>query len=68
MIEELQDLADLIISTRDFCGNEGDAVRQWESDNGRKITREERQAVFAEVNSKWRKSQQSAAVMEAYLV
>jgi hypothetical protein len=52
LVSELSDAIDALLTTRDFCGDEADALREWQRDN-RKLTEIERIAVREELASKW---------------
>jgi len=60
-MNELIDCANSIISTRDFCGNERQALRDWQADY-RKLSSNEIAAVWAIVNNKWADFQKAAGV------
>lgn len=59
--DRLNDAAQAIVETRDFCGNENDALNQWQDDNG-KLSPAERAQVRAMADDLWRKSQLDAGV------
>lgn len=61
MNPELRDLVSILIQTRDFCGNEREALREWQLEN-RRLTEEERFDVAAEVSRRWREAQREAGV------
>jgi hypothetical protein len=52
LVSELSDAVDALLTTRDFCGNEAEALRAWQREN-RKLTEDERFAVREELASKW---------------
>lgn len=56
---ELNDAVETILNTRDFCGNEREALLDWQDEN-RRLTPEERTSVWAAVEWHWRKSQVEA--------
>lgn len=58
----INDAAQVIINTRDFCGNEADALREWQFEN-RKLTAAERKQVWELVERKWRGFQIEAGVL-----
>jgi len=43
--DELNDIIALLLDTRDMCGSEREALRDWQADN-RKLSTEERGAVW----------------------
>jgi hypothetical protein len=53
---ELEDAASVIVTTRDFCGNEVEALRDWEADH-RVLSDQERFTVVERANQIWRASQ-----------
>lgn len=57
----LTDAVETILNTRAFCGNEAEALREWQAENG-KLTVAERAEVWAAVETAWRKSQLEAGV------
>lgn len=57
----LYDAASAIVACRDLCGNEREALRDWEGDN-RKLTRLERNGVYLLADRMWRESQIKAGV------
>lgn len=60
-VAELADAAQAIVTARDFCGDETQALRDWEADNGR-LTEPERQIVRDHAERIWRASQRAAGV------
>lgn len=58
----LYDAANAIVAARDFCGNEREALREWEGDN-RQLTRLERNGVRLIADRLWRESQSKAGVV-----
>lgn len=59
MKPELLEAVTALLVTRDFCGNEFDALRQWEREN-RSLSPEERLAVRGEVNKQWQEIREEA--------
>lgn len=51
----LQDAAQAVLNARDFCGNEAQALRDWESENW-KLTEYEKFKVFQIVQEEWKTS------------
>ena len=49
----MKELIEIILDTRDFCGNESEAISDWESENG-KLSEHQRAKVLIEVNQEWR--------------
>jgi hypothetical protein len=60
-VAELADAVRTIIACRDLCGNEAEALRDWEADN-RKLTEPERAIVRKNVEREWRGWQKAAGV------
>ena len=60
----MEELIETILSTRDFCGNESEAIMEWESENG-KLSEHQRAKVWLEVGQEWKLSQLSANVKHA---
>ena len=58
--QHIQTAVDTIINTRDFCGDERQALRDVESDNRIRFTTEEKQEIWARVNGTWKESQIAA--------
>lgn len=61
-MEHIETLAEAIVSARDFCGNEREALYDSASDLGIKVTKEIRAAAFAEANKIWSENQRAAGV------
>lgn len=55
----LGDLVQIMVNTRDFCGNVFEAVREWEDENG-KLTEDERRETYREFLAVWAKFEQMA--------
>jgi hypothetical protein len=62
MNHEIIEAAEVITNTRQFCGNEAEALREWQTEN-RKLTATERAAVWQLVDRNWRKDQIAAGVI-----
>jgi hypothetical protein len=62
MTDKLQYIADIVINTRDFCGNEREAMLDAAHDLGIKLTSKGVQAVNALVNDQWAEYQHLAGV------
>lgn len=60
-IAELADATRAIISCRDFCGDEAQTLKDWESKN-RRLTDTERRIVRANADKEWGKWQKVAGV------
>lgn len=58
---ELIDAVQILVSTRDLCGDEREALRDWEADN-RRLTDEERRIVRHHVEVEWAAHQRAAGV------
>ncbi|MCH9712688.1 MAG: hypothetical protein K0U20_08710 [Proteobacteria bacterium] len=56
-------IADAVITTRDFCGNETEAMLDTAFDMGVRLTAKGRRAVMAVVNNKWADFQKAAGVV-----
>ena len=52
LVSELSDAVDALLAARDFCGDEAEALREWQREN-RKLSELERIAVREELASKW---------------
>ena len=59
MKRTLGDLVQVMINTRDLCGNVSHAVRDWEDENG-KLTFEERCSAFEEFSRLWSEFERQA--------
>jgi len=53
-----------ILQTRDFCGNESEALSDWESENGT-LSEHQRAQVWQGVDEEWKLSQLRANVIHA---
>ena len=60
----MNELIEIILNTRDFCGNEREAISEWENENG-KLSAHQRANLLLEVNQEWKLSQLSANVKHA---
>jgi hypothetical protein len=60
----MKELIEIILNTRDFCGNESEAISDWESENG-KLSAHQMASVLLEVSQEWRLSQLAANVKNA---
>ena len=60
----MNELIEIILNTRDFCGNESEAISEWESENG-KLSAHQMASVLLEVSQEWKLSQLSANVKNA---
>lgn len=60
--EIIDEVAGAIVTARDFCGNEREAVRDWQADNGIFLSPETIASAFVKANAYWRNSQQEAGV------
>ena len=60
----MNELIETILNTRDFCGNESEAISDWESENG-KLSAHQMASVLLEVSQEWKLSQLSANVKHA---
>lgn len=61
MSSRIQDAAYAIVSAREFCGNEREALRDWQGDNG-PLTSAERAAARSEAERIWAGYQLEAGV------
>ena len=57
----INDAVQTIIETRDFCGNEREALRDWQHENGR-LTAHQKQQVWDAVEREWSICQIQAGV------
>lgn len=55
----LADAVECLVSTRDMCGDEKLALRDWEFENGQ-LEEHEKRAVLEQVETEWRESQTAA--------
>ena len=53
----IQEAADAVVTTRDFCGSESNAIRMVEDDYGIRFTSEERFEIMSRADGTWRESQ-----------
>ena len=53
-----------ILQARDFCGNESEALSDWEAENGT-LSEHQRSQVWEEVEQEWKLSQLKANVRHA---
>ena len=60
----LQSAVEWILTCRDFCGNEGEALREWECDNY-ELNPAERFFVFQSVEAQWNAWRKAAGVKGA---
>jgi hypothetical protein len=51
----IEEVSDLIVQTREFCGNVNAAIKEWEDENG-KLKPEERSAAIKLSLQKWNES------------
>lgn len=58
---DISDAIDTIIQTRDFCGNESEALREWERENGT-LSDDQRLQVWQGVREEWKLWQLKANV------
>lgn len=65
MDKRIENAAEAIIATRDFCGNEAEALHEWEADNG-SLTNAQRDDACQLANGLWRKAQAEAGVTSKY--
>ncbi len=52
-------LVQMMVNTRDFCGNVFEAVQDWEDENG-KLSEDERREAYREFSAVWAKFEQIA--------
>jgi hypothetical protein len=62
--DQLESAAQVIIDTRDVCGNEREAFVDWCADNNLRPTKSAFSYVLFEVNRQWRASQIAAGVKQ----
>ena len=58
---ELNDAVQTVLNTRDLCGNEREALLDWQNEN-RRLTPEERTSVWAAVRWHWDNAREQARV------
>jgi len=59
---QVDEIVDLILTARDFCGDETDAVREWQLENNHLITFGEATQINARVRAEWSRCQKAAGV------
>jgi hypothetical protein len=59
---QIDEVVDLILTARDFCGDETDAVREWQLENNQLITFGDASQINARVRAEWARCQQAAGV------
>lgn len=64
-METLEDLIETLLNTRDLCGNEAQAMRDWEADNDIKLQPAEQEIARSAVNSRWNYWRKAAGVKGA---
>jgi hypothetical protein len=62
MTPELVGLVEEMVDVRSLCGDEREHLRQWQTDNNRKLTIEERNHVQDLLEARWREAQRGAGV------
>lgn len=62
------EVVQLILTTRELCGNETEALADYQRDNGIKFDRLELDYIADQVAYQWRLSQQIAGVPQKYWV
>ena len=62
------EVVQLILNTRELCGNETDALAEYQLDNGIKFDSLELDYIADQVAYQWRLSQQIAGVPQKYWV
>lgn len=60
--DQLEHAAEVLIRTRDFCGDEREAFIEWCADNNLRPTKAAYSFVRFEVNRQWRVFQRAAGV------
>jgi hypothetical protein len=64
----IEDAVDVVLTTRDFCGNETEAVRDFAIENGFKADWKRIASVANfRANARWRQFQKAAGVPEKHL-
>ena len=63
-IIDTSDAIQTIIQTRDFCGNESEALRDWEAENG-SLSEHQKAQVWQGVKEEWKLCQLKANVQNA---
>ena len=61
---KIEEAIETIIQTRDFCGNESEALRDWEAENGT-LSEHQRAQVWQGVKEEWTIWQLKANVQHA---
>ena len=62
---DLDDAAQWIVNCRELCGNEAQALRDWQADNGVALTPGQRHAVTCKVQNIWNQARKAAGVKGA---
>ena len=55
----IEDAINTLIQTRDFLGNEAEALKEWENENG-DLTTDQWEYVLNEVENQWEESRRKA--------
>jgi hypothetical protein len=63
MTNEQEEAIQAVITARDFCGNEKQAVAQVEADNDIEFTSEEKRFIVGQADRRWNESRQVAGVV-----
>ncbi len=66
--DQLTDAAQVLLTTRDFCGDERAAFVDWCADNNIRPTSAAYSFVCFEVNRQWRLNQRAANVPEKHII
>ena len=53
----MENLIETLLTTRDFCGDEKDALSVWECENEITLSAEQRAHVWKKLNQEWKKYQ-----------
>jgi hypothetical protein len=59
---QIDEVVDLILTTRDFCGDESDALREWRLENNVLITFGDSKEIRRRINAEWASCQVAAGV------
>ena len=62
--DDLEDCIETLLNTRDFCGNEREALRDWQAEYG-ELTPQETCTVLTAVEMEWNRCRKAAGVKRA---
>jgi hypothetical protein len=62
MSPSLVSLVEALVEVRSMCGDERGCIAQWQDDNGKRLSQEERSRVLDLLEARWREAQRGAGV------